>query len=579
MEPITFAGCFGWLHDGDGDVGVVLCGGLGTYAQNGHVPLRNLARRLAQAGYPTLRFDYASTGDSCDASETDLPAAWLASVHAAADWLRTSAGVERIVLCGLHLGATLAVLAALERDDVHALVLMAPVVSGRRYVHELSLAAELNRDAPEQEEGWLESDGLRLPDNTLRSLRRLNLLAIPSRPASRVLVLDSSASSLVSDLAAHMRTVGADITRGSLGQLIEFDDNGHAAPQVELDYVLEWLGTVGARNRGLPPARPSRACDHGLRAEEWVEQPLTFGPANELFGLLCRPAEASRSDFVLLLGNSGVGPHHGYARFHVQLARRLAASGIASMRIDFAGLGDSLPVPDDAASHVYETDRSPDFAAAVDVLWRMGYRRFAVAGHCSGAYHAFNFSLSDPRVSALLMLNLTTFTWQKGQSFGRFLQDNKRSTRSYVAVLRRKGGWQRLLRGELNVGRALWTLQGRAQQRLALTAGRLARRVGVRAAPATPLQAMRTLAARGVRILLLVGTGDAGLDTVSAHLGPDGRHLAALSGAQILLLPGLDHLISRRQMQEAAMEGVIDFLSKSIFREVPTHASRRVAAE
>ena len=43
---------------------VLLCETLGSERMNFHLAYRHLALRLSYAGYPTLRFDYAGTGDS-----------------------------------------------------------------------------------------------------------------------------------------------------------------------------------------------------------------------------------------------------------------------------------------------------------------------------------------------------------------------------------------------------------------------------------------------------------------------------------------------------------------------------------
>ena len=75
MWPVSFAGCFGWLHtgaaSGGSDTAAVLCQGIGRDASTAHRSFRKLADHLAASGVPTLRFDYRGTGDSCDAA-TDI---------------------------------------------------------------------------------------------------------------------------------------------------------------------------------------------------------------------------------------------------------------------------------------------------------------------------------------------------------------------------------------------------------------------------------------------------------------------------------------------------------------------------
>ena len=127
MEAVSFAGCFGWLHQGGGGaLGVVLCGSWEYEALATHQSWRVLADRLAEAGLPTLRFDYLGAGDSLGASQAPgaLDAA-VGSIKAAVAFLRQSAGVNCVALVGLRLGAALAMLAA-EECEVEAAVLIRP---------------------------------------------------------------------------------------------------------------------------------------------------------------------------------------------------------------------------------------------------------------------------------------------------------------------------------------------------------------------------------------------------------------------------------------------------------------------
>ena len=96
-----------------------------------HRHWRALAQRLSEQDLPTLRFDYPGTGDSADDDETpDRVRAWVESISDAVRTLRRVAGIERVALVGLRMGAMLATAAAEEIDDLSALVLLAPIGSG-----------------------------------------------------------------------------------------------------------------------------------------------------------------------------------------------------------------------------------------------------------------------------------------------------------------------------------------------------------------------------------------------------------------------------------------------------------------
>lgn len=130
-----------------------------------------------------LRFDYFGTGDSGgDGSDASLRG-WESDIDTAIDELKDIAGVGRVALVGLRLGATLAARVAERRNrEVSALVLWDPIVSGQAYVEELLEAARMREHAAErpiqrelQSGGGYELLGFSLPDAMLRELAQLRL--------------------------------------------------------------------------------------------------------------------------------------------------------------------------------------------------------------------------------------------------------------------------------------------------------------------------------------------------------------------------------------------------------------------
>ena len=385
MQPVSFAGCFGWLHEADHahDTAAVLCAGLGRDAATAHRSWRLLADALAAAGYATLRFDHPGTGDSCDIDGGDAFAAWQQGVDAAIDWARTATGAARVVLIGLRFGAALATLAAVARDDVAGLVQLEPVLRGRSYVAQLTTVARLRGPPPGEA---LIVDELCLSAAATRRMAELDLRQVaPGCPVA----LFSTARASFDGFEPLLRPT-------------------HLADEPDIDpaRLLSWLRTaVPSRPTGLPTPAVASA---PLRPPGCIETPLCFGEANRLFGVLCRPDENATGPIVVMV-NPGGDPHHGYARFSVDFARRLARAGIASLRMDFAGLGDSAN-PNDTTTHVFEIDRTRDIAAAINALAALGYGPFALHGLCSGAYHAFQAALAEPRITTLLLVNLPWFS-------------------------------------------------------------------------------------------------------------------------------------------------------------------------
>jgi hypothetical protein len=101
--------------------------------------------------------------------------------------------------------------------------------------------------------------------------------------------------------------------------------------------LIAWLQqAVPSVGQGAPAA----LLPVGLHPPGCVETPLRFGPGQRLFGMLCQP-DGPISKTVVIIGNGGRDPHYGAARHAVAFARRLARLGIASLRMDFSGLGES----------------------------------------------------------------------------------------------------------------------------------------------------------------------------------------------------------------------------------------------
>src|SRR6185369_2967640 len=114
----------------------VLCPPIGGESTGFHRGFRHWAERLADAGFPTARVDYPGFGDS--SGETEDPGrlrSWLDSIGDAVAFLREEAGVSRIALAGLQLGATLAIGAAAELE-IDALILWVAYATGRAFLRE-----------------------------------------------------------------------------------------------------------------------------------------------------------------------------------------------------------------------------------------------------------------------------------------------------------------------------------------------------------------------------------------------------------------------------------------------------------
>lgn len=134
------------------------------------------------------------------------------------------------------------------------------------------------------------------------------------------------------------------------------------------------------------------------------ERSILFGPNQGLVGTLCLPAAGATPGSVgVILFNAGVVHRVGPHRINVRLARKLAAAGIASLRFDLAGQGDSARPKGDQALG-YDEQAIADLRAAMDYFsGATGIAQFAFFGFCSGGYHGYPTSLVDKRVAGLLI--------------------------------------------------------------------------------------------------------------------------------------------------------------------------------
>ena len=129
-EPLSFdcegAKLIGVLTQPDAPArtGVLIIVGGPQYRVGSHRQFVHLARRIAAAGLPCLRFDYRGMGDSEGTPRTFEGVD--ADVEAAVDALQRASGIERVVLWGLCDGATAALLYAHRDARIAGIVAVNP---------------------------------------------------------------------------------------------------------------------------------------------------------------------------------------------------------------------------------------------------------------------------------------------------------------------------------------------------------------------------------------------------------------------------------------------------------------------
>lgn len=430
---------------------------------------RAWSEQLAELGHSALRIDLPGTGDSGGSARAKgRVAAWRTGVAAAARELRELAGCERVAAIGIGFGGAVALCAACEEPALDDLVLWGVPARGRRLVRELrafarmdSLSFEASGD-PEASgvpDGGLEAGGFLLTAETLEALEGLDLGAVPLPGAAdrRVLLLERDGMKVDARLREHLESSGADVAVAPGPGYNEMTAHPQAAkpPREVFATVASWLADAPRAGSIAPTDRASQEVrvellEGGVPIRERV---VAFAsPGGRLVGVLAEPAAGSTAELCAVLPNAGALRRIGPGRMWVEIARRWAARGVPTLRLDVEGIGDAdgdEAVYEDTAA-LYAPKLTQQVRAGISELESLGLaHRFVVLGLCSGAYWAFHAALEDDRVVASFLLNVRALIWDDLLVPGR---DARRALQAVEA-----SSWSRVLSGEIPPAR-LWEI-------------------------------------------------------------------------------------------------------------------------
>ena len=435
--------CLGWWHAPAAPsrpraalpLAVVLAGSWGDEDMAGYGDQRALAVALARAGLGTLRFDWPDTGDSSAPTGAASLADALAALDAAAREALALSGRERLAFVGTRLGALLAANAAAARQDVDALVALAPVDSGKAFVRDQGSAVAWTA-MPEPgalvdpAELPVAVGGFALSARRLEALAALRWPAAATTAALEALVLRSpqSAGRVAADALARMgmrvreqaceapagaagiaevvdwlreRAVDATVMRGvravdGFGIADPGNDRVHA--RLAAARLEAATSTVLALAATEEPAW-MRLREQGVALRERVVR-IDDGHEPALVAVLSErdPADAphvhrqARHGIVLLPsdGQRRIGPR----RLWVPWARHRAACGDVVLRLDTEGAGDS-------ASPASPRDGAGDARVASEVARALAWLRreagvdaCTIVGFGTGARQAWRAGLA-----------------------------------------------------------------------------------------------------------------------------------------------------------------------------------------
>jgi pimeloyl-ACP methyl ester carboxylesterase len=579
---------FAWLHrpavQATPGLGLVICKPFGYEALCAHRSMRAFAKAAVELGVPALRFDYRGTGDSADIDPAaDQIEVWGQDVAAAVSELRRLTGVERVCLLGFRLGALIATLAAARSEAVNAVIVVAPVLSGRRYLRELRTtqlaAAEpgtvICSDSQAASAGSMEVSGFSLSAATIAHLSQLDLSVLAEPPASDLLIIDRDDlpgargwSESLTGLGVRTRYVAL---RGFVEMMMTAPQLA-VIPQPMLAAMRDWL-------RSLQDAvsAPSDGDESHLgRGEPWLpapvlplagqpsdaapsERPVLLGAERTLFGIVTEPAPDEVRRRAVILLNAGATYHIGSGRVYVSLARRWARRGYVVLRMDLAGLGDSATRPGQPDNEVFPPAALEDVRIAIDfVLHHYDVRDVALGGLCSAAYHALRAAVAGLPVDRLLMVNPQNFVWN---------EDRMRSDLQLAEVVRNFGwyrervlsapAWKRLLTGRVNVWRIVGVYLHRVQIALESSVRDAARQLHIRLQRDLGSE-LEEIAARGVRVVFVFARGDPGVELLRIQGGSAVKRLG--DRCRVHIVESADHTFTQSRARAVLEQTLSDEL-------------------
>lgn len=296
-----------------------------------------------------------------------------------------------------------------------------------------------------------------------------------------------------------------------------------------------------------------------------VESPVFLQVGDDTtFAIVTHPPGPVPATGFIILPGGGTPLTTNRNRLSVRICRSLASIGFLSMRCDYHGTGEST-----GSVNQFRLDQPfvEDVAAAVAYLRDAGAARVILAGSCFGGRTALATAAVRDDVAAVMLVATSPRDYLMGERIGakkaarwgiwRYLVEalrprtwrgmfNARMRRSYAIHLRTK---LRLLASSLPGG------ERRIEERpmgTAIVSPHFERDI-------------RSVAERGVPVLLLYGSDDEFLDEFrTAAAGPLAEILERSQGKiQVREIPGRLHGLTKVSVQEAVFEEVLNWAKAS----------------
>lgn len=393
--------------------GVIICPPLGKEHIDTYSGLKLLAQQLSSAGFAVLRFDYLGTGDSAREQGSDSALDdYLSSIDEAVAYLRRS-GVGDISLLGLRMGALLAASAAPGLDGLRSMILWDPVLEGRRYLRQQRVLYKTTVGADVVDVETESILGLAFSPAAADQLKSMTMPTAIS-DSVQVLVLarpeniDERMSALAAPANWQVRSVDGQ------AEFVEPPSFLVEIPEAALALMTAWLESNMPRSTyPFQPEIRSRAVVATLSDNrEVVEVIDEIGP-DRLFGIRTALVGA-RPDAPVLLTHTTAAQHRiGPGRIWTESARSAAGMGMAALRFDRRGTGDT-GIATAEFPRIYSADSKQDVVNAVDATG-VPPDRLMMTGVCSGAWNAAYAAVARG-AKAIVMVNIILYSWRKTEA-------------------------------------------------------------------------------------------------------------------------------------------------------------------
>lgn len=576
-RPIFFGdsqALFGWYHAPHGsasrDCAVVLCSPIGHEYMCSHRAFRHLAERLAAAGFATIRFDYYGTGDSLGGPNEDgLVQRWQDNIGNAIDEVRARSGMQRVVVVGLRIGATLAALSTARRDDVDAVVLWSPSLNGRSYVREVMMLGQATKGATQDtasNDGSVEAAGFLLSRSTCTDLSAIKLAQMAPVPIARALLLSRDDLPQDADVAfaEHLRQHHVAVTQQAFSGYSAFmvAPVKSVLPVGALGAIVAWLETTYPASIMLEDAAPPSSAGassmrtHTIGASPIREEAVRFGPS--LFGMLTEPAQRDGRRPAIILMNTGGDHHVGPHRMYAPLVRRWGVMGFTTLRIDISGLGESPARPGQSEAVAYPPNALDDLHAALEYMRTRGIDRVIVMGVCSGAYYSVHAARAGIPIAGNIAVNPPLY-WSPGRPLEEDTYWTQYESKRVGRALFSPAKWVRLFSGKVDF-RATLRLLFEQSRNLSRATVSIVQQTAKRHTTGNDADNLLTLFPEEVDTLLTFSGDDLGLKYLEGQNDRDLRKLRERRNFQFEVIAGADHTFMPIRWQNRLAELLTTYL-------------------